>query len=83
MRRTLAATAISAALIIMPVTAAFATTPPNDPNDVGSIDNPIDENDSEGFDDWGLLGLLGLVGLAGLKRRGDVRRIDTERTVTR
>jgi hypothetical protein len=74
MRRTLTATAFVAALTAIPVTTAFATTPPDDPNDVEAIDNPVDENDDEGFDDWGLLGLLGLAGLAGLtgmKRRDD------------
>jgi hypothetical protein len=55
------------------VSAAFATTPPDDPNDVEAIDNPLDENDDEGFDDWGLLGLVGLLGLLGLggRRRND------------
>jgi len=76
MRKTVAATAISAALIIIPVSAAFATTPPSDPNDVEAVDNPLDENDDSGFDDWGLLGLIGLAGLAGLKRRETVRRVD-------
>jgi MYXO-CTERM domain-containing protein len=71
MRKTLTALIMAAALSTVPASAAFATTPPDDPNDVEAIDNPIDENDDEGFDDWGLLGLLGLVGLAGLKRRDD------------
>ena len=77
MRRTLTATALVAALTAIPVSVAFATTPPNDPNDVTQVDNPADENDSDGFDDWGLLGLLGLAGLAGLKRRND--RVTTTR----
>ena len=65
------AAAIVAALTAIPVSTAFATTPPNDVNDVTQVDNPADDNDSGGFDDWGLLGLLGLAGLAGLKRRND------------
>ena len=71
MRRTITAAAIVAALTAIPVSTAFATTPPNDANDVTQVDNPADDNDSGGFDDWGLLGLLGLAGLAGLKRRND------------
>jgi MYXO-CTERM domain-containing protein len=77
MRRTITTAAIAAALSAIPVSTAFATTPPNDPNDVTQVDNPTDENDSGGFDDWGLLGLLGLAGLAGLKRRND--RVTTVR----
>ena len=86
MRKTITATALAAALTILPVSAALATTPPADPNDVEVIDNPVDENDDDsGFDDWGLLGLLGLVGLAGLagRKRNDVVRTYDERTVTR
>ena len=71
MRRTISAAAIVAALTAIPVSTAFATTPPNDPNDVTQVDNPVDDSDSGGFDDWGLLGLLGLAGLAGLKRRNE------------
>ena len=71
MRRITTAAAIVAALTAIPVSTAFATTPPNDPNDVTAVNNPADANDSGGFDDWGLLGLLGLAGLAGLKRRND------------
>ena len=71
MRRTLTTAAIAAALTIIPVSTAFATTPPNDANNVTQVDNPDDESDSGGFDDWGLLGLLGLIGLAGLRRRND------------
>ena len=71
MRRTISAAAIVAALTAIPVSTAFATTPPDDPNDVTQVDNPADDNDSGGFDDWGLLGLLGLAGLAGLKRRNE------------
>ena len=77
MRRSIPTIALAAALTTLPVTAAFATTPPSDPNDVAQIDNPVDENDSSGFDDWGLLGLLGLLGLAGLRRRND--RVTTVR----
>ena len=55
MRKTLTATAFAAALTVIPVNAAFATTPPDDPNDVEAIDNPADENDESGFDDWGCL----------------------------
>ncbi|MET0324592.1 MAG: WGxxGxxG family protein [Ilumatobacteraceae bacterium] len=77
MRRSIPTIALAAALTTLPVTAAFATTPPRDPNDVTQIDNPVDENDSSGFDDWGLLGLLGLLGLAGLRRRND--RVTTVR----
>ena len=69
MRKTITAVAFAAALTVIPVTTALATTPPNDPGDVEAIDNPVDENDEGGFDDWGLLGLLGLSGLAGLKGR--------------
>ena len=86
MRKTITATALAAALTVIPVSAALATTPPDDPNDVEVIDNPVDENDDDsGFDDWGLLGLLGLVGLAGLagRKRQDVVRTYDERTVTR
>ena len=86
MRKTITTTALAAALTVIPVSAAFATTPPDDPNDVEVIDNPVDENDDDsGFDDWGLLGLLGLVGLAGLagRKRQDVVRTYDERTVTR
>ncbi|HSP27033.1 MAG TPA: WGxxGxxG family protein [Ilumatobacteraceae bacterium] len=79
MRKTLTAAAFAAALTVIPVTTALATTPPEDPNDVEAIDNPLDENDESGFDDWGLLGLLGLVGLAGLTGRN---RHD-DRTTTR
>lgn len=75
MRQTLTALTVGAVLAAVPMTTAFATTPPSDPNDVTEIDNPVDENDDDsGFDDWGLLGLLGLAGLAGLarpKRRDD------------
>ena len=77
MRRTLATATLVAALSAIPVSTAFATTPPNDPDDVTQVDNPVDENDSSGFDDWGLLGLLGLAGLAGLKRRNE--RVTTVR----
>jgi len=86
MRKTITATAIAAALTVLPVSAALATTPPADPNDVEVIDNPVDENDDDsGFDDWGLLGLLGLVGLAGLagRKRHDVVRTYDNPTVTR
>jgi MYXO-CTERM domain-containing protein len=78
MRKTLITTAIAAALTVVPVTTALATTPPDDPNDVVAIDNPLDENDDSGFDDWGLLGLLGLAGLAGLagRKRHDNQRHD-------
>jgi MYXO-CTERM domain-containing protein len=76
MRRAIAAVTISAAIVVLPVSDALATTPPNDPDDVESVDNPLDENDDGGFDDWGLLGLLGLAGLAGLKRRDRVVRTD-------
>ena len=55
MRRTISAAAIVAALTAIPMSTAFATTPPDDPNDVTQVDNPADENDSSGFDDWGLL----------------------------
>ena len=84
MRKTITATAFAAALTVLPVSAAMATTPPEDPNDVEAIDNPVDENDDSGFDDWGLLGLLGLVGLAGLagRKRHDVVTYD-DRSVTR
>ena len=71
MRRIVSAAAIVAALTTIPVSTAFATTPPSDPNDVTQVDNPADDNDSGGFDEWGLLGLLGLAGLAGLKRRNE------------
>ena len=83
MRKPLSTVAIAAALTVIPVSAAFATTPPSDPNDVAAVDNPLDENDDGGFDDWGLLGLLGLAGLAGLaglKRRDDVRARTTDTT---
>ena len=79
MRKMITTAAIAAALTVIPVTTALATTPPDDPNDVEAIDNPLDENDDSGFDDWGLLGLLGLAGLAGLagrKRHDDVRTYD-------
>ena len=78
MRKTITAAAFAAALTIIPVTTALATTPPADPNDVEAIDNPVDENDEGGFDDWGLLGLLGLAGLAGLAGR----KRDDDRTNT-
>jgi hypothetical protein len=73
MRKTLTTIVMAGALSTLPVSAAFATTPPDDPNDVEAIDNPLDENDDEGFDDWGLLGLVGLLGLLGLggRRRND------------
>jgi len=85
MRKTITATAIAAALTVLPVSAALATTPPADPNDVEAIDNPVDENDDSGFDDWGLLGLLGLVGLAGLagRKRHEVVRTYDDRVTTR
>ena len=85
MRKTITATAIAAALTVLPVSAVLATTPPADPNDVEAIDNPADENDESGFDDWGLLGLLGLVGLAGLagRKRHDVVRTYDDRVTTR
>jgi MYXO-CTERM domain-containing protein len=84
MRRTLIATAFAAALTAVPVSTAFATTPPNDANDITQVDNPVDENDSDGFDDWGLLGLLGLAGLAGLKRRNEpVTTIRDDKVTTR
>ena len=84
MRKPLITAAVAAALTVIPVSTAFATTPPSDPNDVTSVDNPLDENDDGGFDDWGLLGLLGLVGLLGLKRRNEpTRRIEVDHTVTR
>ena len=82
MRRTLAATAIVAAFTAIPVSAAFATTPPNDPDDVTQVDNAVDDNDSGGFDDWGLLGLLGLAGLAGLKRRNHRATTTRDDTLT-
>lgn len=83
MRKTITVAAIAAALTIVPVSTALATTPPNDPEDVVAIDNPLDENDDSGFDDWGLLGLVGLIGLAGLggrKRHDDVRNYETSST---
>jgi hypothetical protein len=83
MRKPLATTAVATALTIIPMSTAFATTPPSDPNDVAAVDNPIDENDDGGFDDWGLIGLLGLLGLLGLKRRNEPTRVDVDRTVTR
>ena len=83
MRKPLVTTAVAAALTIIPMSTAFATTPPSDPNDVGAIDNPLDENDDGGFDDWGLIGLLGLLGLLGLKRRHEPTRVEVDRTVTR
>jgi hypothetical protein len=84
MRKTLTAAALAVGLSVIPVTAAFATVPPDDPNDVEAVDNPVDENDESGFDDWGLLGLLGLVGLAGLagrKRVNEVRTYDDRSAV--
>ena len=86
MRKTITATALAAALTVVPVSAVLATTPPSDPNDDEAVDNPLDENDDDsGFDDWGLLGLLGLVGLAGLagRKRQDVVRTYDDRTTTR
>lgn len=86
MRKTITATALAAALTVVPVSAVWATTPPADPNDVEAIDNPLDENDDDGFDDWGLLGLpglLGLGGLAGRNRRTDVRTYDDRTTASR
>ena len=83
MKKTIVATAVAAALTIIPASAAFATVPPEDPNDVQAIDNPIDDNDEAGFDDWGLLGLLGLLGLAGLKRRETVSYVEADRTLVR
>ena len=85
MRKTITATAIAAALTVLPASAVLATTPPEDPNDVEAVDNPVDENDDDsGFDDWGLLGLLGLAGLAGLagRKRHDVVRTYDDRSVT-
>lgn len=79
MNKTFAIAAATAAFTFIPASAAFATTPPNDPNDVVAIDNPLDDNDESGFDDWGLLGLVGLFGLAGLKRREPDHRIDNDR----
>ena len=81
-RKTFTTAAIAAALSVIPVTTALATTPPEDPNDVEAVDNPTDENDDSGFDDWGLLGLLGLAGLAGLtgRKRNDVVRTYDEPT---
>jgi hypothetical protein len=73
MRKAMTCVATTAALSVLPVSGAFATTPPEDPNDVVAVDNPIDDNDASGFDDWGLFGLLGLSGLMGLKRRDDDR----------
>ncbi|MEP6968700.1 MAG: WGxxGxxG family protein [Pseudomonadota bacterium] len=37
---------------------------------------PIDTHDHGGFP-WGLLGLAGLAGLLGLRRRDDLRNVDT------
>jgi MYXO-CTERM domain-containing protein len=84
MRKPITAAVIAAAFTIIPVSAASATAPPDDPNDVVAIDNPLDENDDSGFDDWGLLGLLGLAGLAGLagRRRHDDTRTYTDRSTT-
>jgi hypothetical protein len=48
----------------LPVSSAFATTPPEDPNDMEAVDSPVDDNDESGFDDWCLLGLLGLLVLS-------------------
>ena len=73
MRKAMTYVAMTAALSFLPVSSAFATTPPEDPNDVEAVDNPVDDNDESGFDDWGLFGLLGLLGLLGLKRRDDDR----------
>lgn len=73
MRKAMTCVAMTAALSFLPVSGAFATTPPADPNDVVAVDNPVDDNDSSGFDDWGLVGLLGLLGLLGLRRRDDDR----------
>jgi MYXO-CTERM domain-containing protein len=83
MRKPLVTTAVAAALTIIPMSTALATTPPSDPNDVAAVDSPVDENDDGGFDDWGLFGLLGLLGLLGLKRRNEPTRVDVDRTVTR
>ena len=77
MRRNLTLVAVAAGLSIVPASAAFATTNPDDPDDVAAVDNPADENDDDGFDDWGLLGLLGLLGLGGLAGR---RRVEETRS---
>ena len=86
MREAITATALAAALTVVPVSVVWATTPPADPNDVEAIAPRLDENDDDGFDDWGLLGLLGLLGLGGLagrNRRTDVRTYDDRTTASR
>lgn len=83
MREAITATALAAALTVVPVSAVWATTPPADPNDVEAIAPPLDENDDDGFDDWGLLGLLGLGGLAGRNRRTDGCTYDDRTTPSR
>lgn len=75
MRKAITTAAVVATLTVLPVSTAFATTPPAD--DAADV-STTDDSDDGGFDDWGLLGLLGLAGLAGLKRRDDNdRRVGT------
>jgi MYXO-CTERM domain-containing protein len=46
----------------------------------GQVSPSDDQDDDDGMD-LGWLGLLGLAGLLGLRRRDEVHRVDTTRTV--
>lgn len=74
MRKTVAVTAATGALLFGGAGVASATTESVAPESTTTImadpDTAQQESDKTGL--WGLTGLLGLLGLAGLKRRNDV-----------
>jgi MYXO-CTERM domain-containing protein len=74
MRKTLAATAATGALLFGGAGVANATVPSAPPvssatTTVAQSDNDANNNHSDKTGLWGLVGLLGLGGLAGLARR--------------
>ena len=77
MRKTLAITAATGALLFGGAGVANATSPDVQPPastttsvaQTGDATNNTDHSDKTGL--WGLLGLAGLAGLAGLRRRHD------------
>ena len=70
MRKALAATALTAGLVIAPA--------------IGSVHaqetEATDDDDSDNTGLWGLAGLLGLAGLAGLKRRNEPTTVRRDTT---
>lgn len=74
MRKTLAVTAATTALLLGGVLPASAETVAAPNATVQAVDNDADSNDGDKTGLWGLLGLLGLAGLAKRRVNDDANR---------